>query len=162
MKTIRFGSGREYRFFRKEEMRSHWTHASAQQFLLRFKGDTAGLEVLRSLVPGLAGSAPNGRLNEEQLLARIAAALVKGEIVVALPNNVTDHRFLDSTTPAAEPVPQPAPVAEQETEEEDTFETSHDVAAQVQTLIAAAENGTPFCEECERRAHERESQQAAA
>jgi hypothetical protein len=47
----------------------------------------------------------------------------------------------DAPPPARRPAPAPAP-------DPSPFFSAVDVAAQVATLVAAAQNGVPFCEEC--------------
>lgn len=111
---------------------------------------------------------------DRDLLHEAAACLVSGELIAWSLTSVTHGRSApkaqktetttqrpmsnapiaqsdprDRVTPSAlrkssaEPAPSPTPVAE------------IDVAQQVATLLAAAKDGTPFCEQCERAKREK-------
>lgn len=150
MSLIRFGRGREYQFFRREDIRARWDLKAATQFLNGFRSDAVAMaQFRRQAVAAGAGVGP-GALSEEQLIQVIARQMVSGELVVVYPQR---DRQVPTPRPAAAVQEQPAPresrVAEPE-EEVATFDSDHDGVAQAAVLIAAAKAAYPFCEECQK------------
>lgn len=155
MGSLRIHRGNEVQFFRREEIRSNWTTETALNFLGAYRNDAAAISTLRQLMlHGQTGSSA-GRLSVDELLQNIARQMVSGQLIVAVPAVRTDVARLNVDP---EPAPAPAkPMAKVKDAPEDppTFEPSHDAAAQAAVLVAAAQSGVPFCEECERQASDR-------
>lgn len=151
MSAIRFGRGREYQFFRREDMRMRWDLRSAVQFLNGYRSDAVAMNHFRREVAKGITAAP-GNLSEEQVIQSLARMLVAGEFLVVLPHRLQHKDPIDLGAPA------PAPAAPREStpaevvEDHPTFENDHDGVAQAMVLLAAAENAFPFCEECARQA----------
>ena len=152
--------------------------ADAHRFLRGLFDHPRSLETVRAaLTRALPGRdlsrAPRGELM--MLLAREVAA---GRLRVAArpPRRVLDipvGAASSAPPPAAPPArvtestpadTQPAPAAAAPAAEEaaDDPETNTDVQAQAETLKQAAQNGTPFCEECEKLRKAREAEAAQA
>ena len=153
MSGIRFGRGQEYVFFRREEVKGQWDLPGAIRFLDRFRSDPHAMSAFRrQLSSGTAVGGP--ALTDDLVIARYARLLVSGEVVVAYPARERWIGHLSVVRPpeaASAPAPAPA-TAREEVEDPPTFEEEHDGVAQAATLIAAARDGAPFCEECARRA----------
>jgi hypothetical protein len=150
MSAIRFGRGTFYQFFRREDIRMRWDLASAMQFLNEFRKDALIMANFRRQAQTEAATAVQPPQSDDEVLKRIAAKMVRGEIIVALPLRER-HRDTLRTTEAE---PKTAAAKETKTaevfEDEPTFESNHDGEAQAEVLKAAAAAGIPFCEECER------------
>jgi hypothetical protein len=144
MSTIRFGATHEYQILRREEVRLRWTKETALRFLGRFQNDPTALAGFRKLVPQSRGT--------QNLLDEIARMMVSGQLLIVEQRGLVDKNHLSlkvSTDEAPAPPPQRATEPEPE-EEVPTFVAEHDGQAQAATLIAAAQSGVPFCEECTR------------
>jgi len=123
------------------------------QFLFAFRNDTFALVRFRALLP--ASGRSGQRLTDEQLLRRIAKQLLSGELRVSrakvetyggrgTPPDPAVPKFNVSERRKYEPPPPP--------KKEDEFFPDADLVAIAAVLKAAAESGTPFCEECARKA----------
>jgi len=147
---IRFGRGREYQFFRREDVRMRWDLKAATQFLNGFRSDAVAMaQFRRQAMAGGSGAGP-GALTEEQLIQVIARQMVSGELLVVLPQR--ERQVSIPRAPAAvqeAPPPRERRAAEPE-EEIDTFDSDHDGVAQAAVLIAAAKAAFPFCQECQK------------
>jgi hypothetical protein len=151
MSTIRFGRDREYRFFRREDIRARWDESSAIAFLNRFRTDSLAMAGFRRQISGSAA----GKLSDEDVIKRIARMLVSGELVVVRPQLERVKDELPPTPPEAPPPPErqePAPV--EVPEDEPTFAPDNHGELQAAVLITAAQTGVAFCEECQRLAEE--------
>jgi hypothetical protein len=159
MSLIRFGRGREFQFFRREDIRMRWDLRSATQLLNEFRSDPVAMATFRRQAMTTGAGGTHGNLNDDQVIQVIARQMVAGELVVALPQR--ERKMLTLQPPAeiaAAPEPAPARVSERP-EEEPTFDSGHDGVAQAAVLIAAAKAAYPFCEECQK--HMVEEMQAA-
>jgi hypothetical protein len=152
MSSIRFGRGREYQFFRREDIRSRWDLASATSFLNGFRSDGVAMSTFRREVAAKLSPAGQSSISDDQIIHSMARMLVTGEFVVALPAGERKplHIRIPDVAPAPPPRPAPAPI--EATEEEPTFDSDHDGVAQAAVLIEAARAAFPFCEECARHA----------
>ena len=135
--------------------------AAGERILLRDRATAraffAGLvreghgRALRSLVGARDPVSPVSRADDAQLVDRLASLAGSGALWAARVR-LEDLPY----TPPGEEEPSvilgPAPEAAPEEEA-----TAVDQLAQVATLIAAAKQGAPFCEECERRKRAREA-----
>ena len=151
MSSIRFGRGREYQFFRRDDVRSRWDLRSAVQFLNGFRGDAVAMSLFRRQA-GAVGASP-ASLTDEQVIQSIARMLVAGELLVALPQREKIRETLNLGEPA--PAPEPAPrrtTPAEIVEDEPTFDSDLDGVAQAAVLLAAAREAYPFCEQCARQA----------
>ena len=98
------------------------------------------------------------RFNEQQdeWMERLALSLVTGRVTVieSVPKAPATESVerpperMKTTPPPRRAQPSPPP----EQPEQSTFSADADEPAQVQTLVAAAQSGTPFCEACARAA----------
>lgn len=149
MSSIRFGRGREYQFFRREDIRGRWDLQSAVHFLNGFRADAVVMANLRRQLV----ATNSAKLTDEQVIQSVARMLVAGEFVVALPQGMPRRDTLDLgretvVAPAAKRSSTPAEVRD----DDPTFQSGHDGVAQAAVLLAAAREAYPFCEECARHA----------
>ncbi len=145
MSSIRFGRGREYQIFRREDLRTRWDLRAAVDFLNGFRGDLTAMAGLRRQAPGNA--------TDEQVIQSLARKLVSGELVVALPQRMGAVDLPGANQAAVAPVaPKKTKAAVEEIHDAPTFDNHHDGVAQASALLAAAAAGMPFCEECARLA----------
>ena len=155
MSAIRFGRGREYQFFRQEDIHRRWDLRSAVQFLNGFRADAIAMASFRREV-GKEITASPANFSDEQVIQSLARMLVAGEFMVALPQRQPHRDPLELRAPvAAASAPRSSAPAEV-VEDQPTFENDHDGVAQAAVLIAAAREGFPFCEECAKYAAEQE------
>lgn len=156
MSSTRFGRGREFQFFRREELRTRWDVGNAKRFIGGFRGDTGAMTGFRKIVTGGAAGGAPGTLSDDQVILHIARMLVSGELIVAMPELFREKGHLNVRTDGDLPLaPAKAAKIVEVGEDPPTFESGHDGAAQAAVLIAAARNAFPFCEECQRLAVER-------
>jgi hypothetical protein len=96
--------------------------------------------------PFLAGLA---HVNDE-VFAEQAIKLLESGILIPIYHRTPGA--LDAQGEAEAPPPPPAqrPVADREEAESNTFAANHDAAEQAGALRSAADDGVPFCEECEK------------
>lgn len=154
MSQIRFGRGRVYEFFRREDIKSRWDLESATRFLRGFRSDFSAMESFRSHVLSTVAVGSSG-LTDEQVIASYARLLVSGDVVVAMPARERRLGHLSVVVPPeAAAAPAPAPATQQEEQEQPTFIDNHDGVAQAEVLITAARNASPLCEECQRIANQ--------
>ena len=134
----------------------------------RFKADPYNMDALREALTKDEPCPCAKKWNDQEILAQVAWQLTEGTLRVAekrydvLPRGAARGRPTQPTARAEAP---PAPVTETPPPEpapEPTDEENVDAAAQAATLKQAAQDGTPFCEECEKARQEREAQAAAA
>ncbi|MBI2685712.1 MAG: hypothetical protein HYX27_05310 [Acidobacteria bacterium] len=152
MSLIRFGRGRDYQFFRREDIRMRWDLRSATQFLGGFRNNAVAMETFRREALKISGGAGSSTLSDEQVLQIIARQLVSGDLMVALPyreRQAPQLRFIEDAPAAAPP---PAAKVAERPEDGPTFIGNHDGVAQAAALIAAAKAAYPFCEECAKHA----------
>lgn len=130
--------------------------AQALQFLGSFKTDAAAMAHLRRLVSQRCEMGDVSRVSDDRILEQVAALLGSGELLagyqwhepIQLPGEGGEEA---PPAPAAAPPPQ---ARERQEPDPPTFGPLHDGAGQSQGLLAAAESGVPFCEECARAAGE--------
>lgn len=158
MSLIRFGRGREYLFFRRGDLRTRWDLQSAQQFLKRFQGDERSMALLRR---NANISSAGSKVSEEQVIETLARMLVSGELIVAMPAREELGAVLGQQPERATEAAPRGPTAREQEPEPPTFGPSHNGRLQAATLLAAAQSGMPFCEECERGESEEEEPAAA-
>jgi hypothetical protein len=129
--------------------------ARAKQFLAGFKADPVAMAGLRRLLAERDWLHTPARMSDDDVLKAVAALLSRGELVAGVEwkPRVAAPVQPGAASAAASPAPSREPAADEP--EPNTFEASHDGAAQAAALIAAAETGVPFCEECERAARAR-------
>lgn len=116
------------------------------------------LAELRALALTLADGTALSRLDDHEVMALLQAAAPR----LALGRTTPELRRLVPPPvegPAPPPPPAAAPRAAPATAapapaSDSTFGSDLDVAAQVAVLVAAAQSGIPFCEECERARQE--------
>jgi len=124
--------------------------AQAHQFLRGFHGDSHSTQAFRRLLDGRAGRDHCRAWADQKILEELARWLVHGKL------GVTSRRLpvMDSVDPVEEPKPakvpfapraRPVPKPEQK---KAPPPPEPDLARQAETLKAAAEDGTPLCEEC--------------
>ena len=159
MSSIRFGRGREYQFFRREDVRLRWDLQSAVQFLNGFRSDKAAMAGFRWQVLASGTGGPQANLADEQVIQSLGQMLASGALVVVPPDRKRHIDLLGTGTPVSAPAEKKKATKEQAEVFEDapTFEPDNDGAAQAKVLVAAAAGAYPFCEECARYA----AQQAA-
>jgi hypothetical protein len=119
------------------------SEAQALQFLRRFPGLFEFRTLLQQRNPGLVY-----RWRNEDILGKVAECLIERRLLV-----MKRWRQATVSQPSASGAAGAVKVARREVEsaepaEPPTFLNNHDGDAQAQTLIEAAEHGTPFCEEC--------------
>ena len=134
---------------------------AARQWVGRFVGDEVTMARLRQLALSAGAEASPQMCDDHALADRIVAGITAGSMRVCGPAKAI--RLLgmpprQSAAPApasAAATPRaaraaPAPAAET------TFSDDLDVAAMVAVLRAAAQDGVPFCEECAKKAAEKQ------
>ncbi|HBY59448.1 MAG TPA: hypothetical protein DEH78_06470 [Solibacterales bacterium] len=101
-------------------------------------------------------------LEDDDVLWHLVARLYVGEAIFFQPKPEPQQRIppkvLASTPPAeaaAGAGPRPSSSAPREETEAPTLGANSDAAAQAAALVAAAESGVPFCEECLRQGSSR-------
>lgn len=152
MSQIRFGRGRDYEFFRREDVKTRWDLESATRFIRGFSDDSQAMATFRSQVLSSVAFGAQ-KLTDDQVIASYARLLVSGDVIVAMPARQQRIGHLSVVVPPeAVAAPAPAPAARQEEEEQPTFIDNHDGVAQAQVLVAAARAAYPLCEECQRHA----------
>jgi hypothetical protein len=128
-------------------------------------GDDAALAALRLRALELADGNDWSRYEDHEVVAQLAAAQTQGRGGASpAPAGVRLFRLAPAPEAAAPSPPAPAPspraaAAAVPLAAETTFGLGLDVAAMVAVLRQAAQDGTPFCEECARAAA---AQRAAA
>lgn len=111
--------------------------------------DRAGMAELRRLHARELGRSALHRVPDAQVIMQLAERVAAGALTIALvraPAPGAPPESQESQGGAAEspPATPPAP--------EDEMLADVDAEAQAATLVRAAEQGTPFCEECEKKA----------
>jgi hypothetical protein len=126
--------------------------AHAMQFLSGFKADPVAMAGLRRLLAERDWLHTPARMSDDDVLKTVAALLGRGELVAGVEwkPRVTAPVEQGAAGAPAGAAPSREPAADEP--EPNSFGASHDGAAQAAALIAAAEAGVPFCEECERAA----------
>lgn len=130
--------------------------AQALQFLGSFKTDAAAMARLRRLVSQRCEMGDVSRIPDDRILVQVAGLLGSGDLLagyqwhepIELPGEGGEEA---PPAPAAPPAP---PARERQEPDPPTFGAQHDGAGQAQGLLAAAESGMPFCEECARAANQ--------
>jgi hypothetical protein len=143
--------------------------AGARQWLARAVGDDTSMAWLRQRALALADGTELSRIDDHQLVDHVAAAVAAGRLRTsgAAPRL---QRLVPAEAPAPTPSPSPAPrpstpraaPVAAPAAVETTFGSDLEVAAMVAVLVQAAQDGTPFCEECAKAAAARAAEEATA
>ncbi len=135
---------------------------AARQWVGRFIGDDVTMARLRLLALSAGAEASPQSCDDQALAERIVAGITAGSMRVCGPAKALQLlgmpiRQAAAPAPSAAAAPPraaaaaaPPPVAET------TFAGDLDVAAMVAVLRAAAQDGVPFCEECAKKAAEKQ------
>jgi hypothetical protein len=120
-------------------------------------GDDATMAALRSRALALTEGIDWSRYDDHEVITQLAAAHAQGRPATQAPPAAQLYRLAPPLVPAAKPAPAPAPSpraapAAPALAAETTFGALLDAAAMVAVLQQAAQDGTPFCEECARAA----------
>ena len=128
--------------------------AEAEEFLRQFKFDFTIMLELREL---LTATDPLSRMSDDRVIETVASRLATCEFVFsrlspiaveaptgggAAQQKAEEPQVAVTPSRPAQRVAEPPPP---------TFAGNHDAAAQAAALVEAAEQGVPFCEECEKR-----------
>lgn len=97
MSGIRFGRGREYQFFRREDVCSRWDLAAAVDVLNGLRGNTAAISLFRPEV-GTLGQATAG-LTDAQMNQSITPVVVAGKSLVPPPQREAKKGTLNPRKP---------------------------------------------------------------
>jgi hypothetical protein len=124
------------------------------QFLAAFKGDAAGMGVLRRLLRDSGRRLDVYRLTEDQVLEETALLISMGEIELGIGRTwaIGASSAVDSGSKVADVPAAPVRTGQSTEPEPPTFSPSQDGAAQAATLAAAAASGIPFCAQCAKAA----------
>jgi hypothetical protein len=126
----------------------------ALAFLRGVKGDMGAISYIRSLLAERGAARDLSRMDDDAIIGEVAGLIASGEVFVGF-------RFQVMTGAAGEevrdePVPGPAeparPAPKPPAEDKPTFAPNNDAKVQAHVLVAAAQRGVPFCEECARAA----------
>ncbi|MGH9662838.1 MAG: hypothetical protein ACRD9L_00265, partial [Bryobacteraceae bacterium] len=129
----------------------------AQGFLRRFTSDPLAIELIRRLTQHRLHTAFHESLATGLLFAAVARWIAAGELVVAFRMFSTgggDTADVAAEKPAPEASPAAPPPTTAPEPETATFPSGHDASVQAQALVAASDQGVPFCEECMRAAQQ--------
>jgi hypothetical protein len=137
--------------------------ASAVEHLRTLAVDTDNIRVLRNVGCEALG-APVDRLTDPQVLDLVASALVSGALRLTPAQSRPRYSFTFASASAApaespeppppppkSPEPAPAPVTKSPVSAPTDPAVQDQQDRQAATLVRAAKEGTPFCEECEKR-----------
>ncbi len=135
----------------------------ARSFLQTFLSDSRNLLAIRNIFATEMGNRFNAKISDQQLVDDLALQLAQGTMVVMqtphipetfmgppigsvemTPREVEQEAKAGLAPEAAPPVETPAPAPEPATLE------NVNESAQAEALTQAAEDGVPFCEECEK------------
>ncbi|MDE2396869.1 MAG: hypothetical protein KGL43_18875 [Burkholderiales bacterium] len=126
--------------------------------LLRLEAAAGDNAAARRLALQLADGVDRSRLGEHEVLEDLAAEWASAVLVATGGEPPLLFRLVGAVAAAPAPAraaapsrPRPAAVAPPAAEDTG-FARDLDVAAQVAALVAAAQSGVPFCEECARAA----------
>jgi hypothetical protein len=138
------------------------SRASIQRFLQTLIPTRSGLGSLRRFASADASGGLSA-MDDETLRGTIATWIATGQAALAFryPLRGTTVDKEEIAAPAPAPAGQPVRESASPEPEGPTFDPDHDAAAQANALVAAAQSGVPFCEECE-RAPQAQSRQPAA
>lgn len=126
------------------------------------------MSALRMTALQLADGSDLSRCDDQQVLHTITAACTSGRLVTALgAGKPMLYRLVPAPAPSPPPpapasAPRPGAAVLPPAAVQSTFEPSLDVSAMVAVLQQAANDGTPFCEECARLAARRAAQGGTA
>lgn len=139
---------REYEFLEPEELLDFSSLDEAVRFLRPFLADesTRGriLDLANERFEGVRGAA-----DEEAILRELAFQLVSGRFRIAFAGPTIKPEVAMPVEPPPPPPPPKSPPPPQKKKESSDTE-GVDPASQADTLKRAAEEGQPFCEECEK------------
>jgi hypothetical protein len=126
----------------------------AEDFQRQYRSDAMTVAQLREF---LTQTEPAHRMTDDQVIEMIASRLASRQLLL----RVTPRRWEGDPTGGDEnndkssaPSPPPAAsssAAKTTAPEPSSFGAGHDSEAQAAALVAAAESGVPFCQECEKQ-----------
>jgi hypothetical protein len=120
-------------------------------FLRRFSTSSGAMGNMREFVRKCKALPNACTMRDDVVQEQLASAIASGEAVIGFR---TLNRIGGGVAPPFGPTAPPPPPASkvQPSWEPDpaTFPASHDAGSQAQALLAAAQNGSPFCEECQK------------
>lgn len=142
----------DYEFIEPDQLVVFREEDAAVRFLRKFLGDENARHVLRGLAEEFdSGTAAN--LTDEQVLRKVAFKLVSGRKVVVFTGDTIKAQPVLAVEPETE-APPPAQTKPARAPKESSDTSGMDDEAQTDTLKRAAEEGAPFCEECEKARQE--------
>jgi hypothetical protein len=119
-------------------------------FLRRLGGDSLTGRLLRDVAQSVGVTNP-ADYDDTAIVELVARELVRKRLIVLaryrMPQSANSEQGAEK--PAARPAPTPGPSPKALDPDPDTF-PDPEVDQQVGALMAAARDGVPFCEECER------------
>jgi hypothetical protein len=132
---------------------------AARTWLSGFLLDDARASELRRHMHASGDGLGLGLLSHQQLLDQMSRLIASGELrVCGMANLYTQDSAIQTTSGVAPPGPPPAPVGRSRSAplappppEETTLPRNVDAAAVAAVLTAAAAEGVPFCEICEKQ-----------
>jgi hypothetical protein len=123
----------------------------ALMFLRQFSTSAGAMCNMREFVRKCKALPNVCTIRDDIVQEQLASSIASGEAVVGFR---TLNRIGGGVPPPfgpTAPPPAPAPRVERTWEPDPaTFSSSHDAGSQAQALLAAAQNGIPFCEECQK------------
>jgi hypothetical protein len=135
----------------------------ALEWLRRFQNDRMVMSELRATLTAAAGSNAQRWADDNRVLQEVAARLSSGEFYVCAESSYPINTPIAAVTPPdAVPVevPPPSPAPKPPPEPEPSLSPDADAAQIAAVLQQAAQEGTPFCEECARLAAQAQPQPA--
>jgi hypothetical protein len=134
-------------------LRSH-RRERAHALLSQLADSESGMRYLRAALDQVRSSAEVARLGDEDVLDEVAIQIAQGRLTLiplrpeeAIVPPIQGSEAQSPPPEAIEPEPE-TPAEVKPAEAEDEMLAAVDAAAQAATLIKAAEEGVPFCEEC--------------
>ena len=137
------------------------SRTSIQRFLQTLTPTRAGLGNLRRFASTEAAGGLSA-VDDETLRGTVATWIATGQAALGFRYSVggTTVEKEEIAGPAAAPAGQAVRDSASPEPEGPTFDPDHDAGAQANALVAAAQSGVPFCEECE-RARQAQNRQGA-
>jgi hypothetical protein len=139
----------------------------ALEWLRRFQNDRMVMSELRATLTAAAGSNAQRWADDNRVLQEVAARLSSGEFYVCAESSYPINTPIAAVTPpdaapveVPPPPPPPSPAPKPPPEPEPSLSPDADAAQIAAVLQQAAQEGTPFCEECARLAAQAQPQPA--
>jgi hypothetical protein len=136
------------------------TRFSASRWLFQYKSDAGKLREMRSLI-SKPGVPPAANMSDQDLLDKLADLLATGNLHVHAPEEEESGGGGGSQSSIVEMAP-PFPLSERKPQaartsspepliDPPTLPDNSDFSAQAATLVAAADDGSAFCEVCQKQ-----------